>query len=126
MVLRARPRAFTYRKRTKHTRPSAIGVGRHRPLGHLTRAPNPRRIESPTKEREDMLNVQHAISIIRDLNGLPPVPSTKNPPKADNPEYLRGQLELLLNLMGYEDDGFAEMNYLIDRVYVEDPYISKA
>src|SRR5690606_12820818 len=54
MVLPARPRAFTYRKRTNYIRPSTTGVGRHRPLGHLTRAPNPRRIESPTRRGSSM------------------------------------------------------------------------
>lgn len=66
-----------------------------------------------------MVNVQEALLIIADLNDLAPADSFGNH-KPENPEYFRGQIELLKNLMGYTDDGYNTEQYLKSELGVRD------
>lgn len=63
------------------------------------------------------MNFRTAIEIIRDLNDLATADGFGNH-TPDNPEYFRGQVELLVSLMGYEDDGYAERLFVLDRLGV--------
>lgn len=47
------------------------------------------------------------IEIIRDLNES----------VTSNPEYLRGQVELAVSLLGYSDDGYAEQLSLLTEAF---------
>ena len=65
-----------------------------------------------------MLNLATAIAHIRDLNSLPELGAFA-PRTVDNPEYLRGQVELVMGLVGYEDDGDDLRRYIAGQLGVD-------
>ncbi len=64
-----------------------------------------------TVTRPALSNFEVLARLIADLNG----PDLLDDDRM-NAEYLRGQIELAVNLIGYSDDGFAERNQLMERV----------
>lgn len=71
-----------------------------------------------------MRNVREILEIIRDLNDLSPADAFGNH-RPENPEYLRGQIELLQQIMGYEDDGWAEWLYITAQLGVDERFYMK-
>lgn len=68
-----------------------------------------------------MKNVRELLEIIRDMNDLSPAEAFGNH-RPENPEYLRGQIELLQQIMGYEDDGWAEWLYITAQLGVDERF----
>lgn len=50
--------------------------------------------------------LQKGIEVIADLNDN----------SDDYPEYRRGQIDLLITLLGYSDDGYALRNYVVSQI----------
>ena len=58
------------------------------------------------------MNIRQMIEYIRDANDLAE-PHAFGNHTPENIEYFRGQVEMLRHIMGYEDDGYSEDNFIL-------------